>query len=86
MTGQKKKELLRDEVMAYLAERHPLKFDEGQLYRQVAAKLYATEDELRSAIAFRAGLGHAVETVHGSGATKYYAATAEGILAHERGQ
>ncbi len=85
MTGQKKKELLRDEVMAYLAERHPLKFDEGQLYRQVAAKLYATMENLRGAIAFRVGLGHVVETVHGSGATRYYAASPDGILAHERG-
>jgi hypothetical protein len=38
-----------------------------------------------AALTFLVALGHARETPHELGATRYYQATAAGILAHERG-
>ncbi len=42
-------------------------------------------DEVAAALIFLASLGHATETAAPLGATRYYQATATGILAHERG-
>lgn len=42
--------------------------------------------DVQEALTLLVGLGHASETPAPLGATKYYQATAAGVLAHERGQ
>jgi hypothetical protein len=86
MTDQEKRELLRGEVLAYLVCNHPVPFTQEQLQRNVADRLNASPDELRSALAFRVSLGHVFESVKATGATKLYAATHQGVLAYERGE
>lgn len=44
-----------------------------------------TVADAEDALAVIVGLGHAREEPHPLGATKYYQATAAGVLAHERG-
>jgi hypothetical protein len=45
-----------------------------------------TTADVEDALAVIVGLEHAREEPHPLGATKYYRATAAGVLAHERGQ
>ena len=85
MTEQEKKELLRGEVLSYLAERHPLKFNAGQLQRHVANTFNASEDMLASALALLEADNLISSTVHALGATKSYCATPDGMRAFERG-
>jgi hypothetical protein len=53
--------------------------------RRLVDFLFDTRDVV-DALTLLVGLGHATETPAALGATKYYQATAAGVLAHERGQ
>ena len=82
---QRKRELLRDELLAFLSEARRLKFDADQLWRIVGRKLGCAPEDVLNELAFLVSAGLAAESYHGSGATKYYQATAAGVLAYERG-
>lgn len=85
MTEQEKKEMLRNEVLAFLAQRKRLTFDAGQIQRLLGVRLGAALEDIQDALAFRVGEGLVVEEVHPAGATKLYrVAIPAGVLYAER--
>lgn len=71
----------RREVRAYLAERPALAFSCETIRR---ALRNFTEAEVTDALSLLTSLDQATEGFYGLGSTKYFKATAKGVLAHER--
>ncbi len=72
MTDQQKKELLRDEVIAFLAQRQRLTFDAGQIWRAIGIRLKASQEDIEDALAYRVGELLVNEQFHPAGSTKLY--------------
>jgi hypothetical protein len=76
----------RRAVRAHLAERPAIWQPAATLHRHLVREYGSTLGETEQACAVLVSLGHL--SIHHDalgGATRYYAATAAGILAHERG-
>ena len=83
---QQKLELLRVELLDFLAAAKRLKFNADQLWRIVGRKLGCSPEEVLNELAFLVGAGLVAETFVPLGATKEYQVTAEGALKSERGE
>ena len=85
--SQARREECRREVRRYLAERLALKFPLAAIQRKlrIDGEDFSTE-EIVNALAYLGCLHdpHIRETNDPDGSTKYYQATAAGVLAHER--
>lgn len=57
-----------------------------RIQRSQAVDFLFDARDVEDALAVIVGLGHATANHNSLGATKYYQATAAGVLAHERGQ
>lgn len=79
---QQRREEIRREVRAYLAERLGLAFSAASIARSVRN---CSEAEATTALALLISMGQAEENPDSLGATLYYRITAAGALAHERG-
>jgi len=84
MSDQKKKELLRGELLAWLVARHPCAFDAEQLQRLVAEPLAASRDDLASALALLADEGLIYSRPNPLGATLTYTAPPAGAKFTQR--
>lgn len=86
--AQLRREECRREVRAYLAERIPLAFDPEAVRRSVnmATGLDFSDAEISAALDLLVSLGQATAVVAAIGASSSFKATAQGVLAHERGQ
>lgn len=89
MLSTAQKEQARIAVLVYLAERHPLAFDNVTIARMIKRNnfldFHAEQEDIDSAIAMLKSSGM-VETGHESrlGATIPYAASADGLIYAER--
>jgi len=84
---QARREECRREVRRYLAERLALKFPVAAIQRKLRIDgENFTDAEIEAALAYLGALHdpHVRETPDPDGSTKYYQATAAGVLAHER--
>jgi len=79
---QHRREEVRREARAYLAERQGLAFAAASIARAIRAE----PEETKQALTFLVGLGQVAPTADALGATQYFQATAAGVLAHERGE
>lgn len=77
----------RRSVRAHLAERPSVSQSAETIHRHVAREYAATVRQTESALAVLEAMRH-VKSAHDplGGPVKYYQATADGILAHERGE
>lgn len=86
--SQREREILREVVTGYLATRCQLRFDAGQIKRAIDSRgltdFRADQSEVDQALTFCEGLGFAKKCPAEMGATVYWQATSEGILAAER--
>lgn len=80
---QERREEIRREARAYLANRLGLAFNAASIARAVRN---CTASEMENALYILISLGQVEENPDSLGATKYYRITAAGALAHERGQ
>jgi hypothetical protein len=85
---QERRDECRQDVLGFLAARQALAHHPQTICRGLNAGHrhdYAVAEVL-AALSFRLSAGH-VQVVHPEGgSTKYYQATAAGVLAHERGE
>jgi hypothetical protein len=79
------KEEFRRAVRAYLAERPSLAFNENVIQRHVTREVPCTAPEVLAACDFLKDLGHIKEVPNSMGSLRYFQITAQGTLAHERG-
>lgn len=89
MTEQQRRESLRTELLAYLADRPANAFDPETLLQRLiktnVLEFTPTIEDLAGALAFLRGAELVSVTPHGLGATNFYQVTSTGVLAHERG-
>lgn len=78
------KEILRLEVRGHLVDRAPLAQSPATIARGLRREHDVTVEQVREAAEFLVSLRHLAIRRNDVGATIYYQATAEGILAHER--
>lgn len=83
--SQERKEECRRRVREYLANRSVLAFRAETIRTALAREFNFGLDEIKAALAFLASAKQAEIERDSLGATPFYTATAEGILAHERG-
>lgn len=84
-TIQSRKEEARREVLRFLATRHLLAHSLGAIRSGVNREGFDFgKSEILSAVELLTGLGLAVAKVEPLGASKYYQATAQGVLEQER--
>jgi hypothetical protein len=83
------KELIRQTVLEYLAQRAAAAFQAEQIARMInLRKLFdeqLSEADVEEALAFLVSLGYVSKTYSPMGSSKHYQVTATGTLAHERG-
>jgi len=86
---QQSREDLRMAVLDYLAGRCALVFDAPSIHRALLSRRRDLEsptlDQISEALTFLRGLGYVAAAPHKMGATLYWKATSDGILASERG-
>jgi hypothetical protein len=85
--AQERRTRARDDALAYLAQRPRLSYSPATIRRRLQDDLQTdyTEDEIDDALAFLVGAGEVrLERQARHGVTRYYQATATGILAYER--
>ena len=85
--AQERRTRCRDDALAYLAQRPRLSYAPATIRQRLKDDLQTdySEDEIGDALAFLVGAGEArLERQARHGVTRYYQATAEGILAYER--
>lgn len=85
---QREREILRQTVTGYLATRCQLRFDAEQIRRAIYSRglvdFSVSVEDLEKSLAFCEGLGLAKQCREQMGATIYWQATSEGVLAAER--
>jgi DNA-binding PadR family transcriptional regulator len=82
---QFRKEEARVEVLRFLAERDRLAHSPDAIRRGVNREGFDfKKDEILSALELLSGLGLVIARIESLGASKYYQATAQGVLEHER--
>lgn len=81
------KEILRHGCLDFLVIRHPaalpVRAIRRGLTREVSFEVH--DNDVEAACQFLVGLGHAQPASDPLGATKYFSATSQGVLARERG-
>jgi hypothetical protein len=85
--AQERRTRCRDDALAYLAQRPRLSYAPATIRRRLQDDLQTdySEEEIDDALAFLVGAGEArLERQARHGVTRYYQATAAGILAYER--
>jgi hypothetical protein len=85
--AQQRRTRSRDDTLAYLAQRPRLAYAPATIRQRLQDDLQTdyTEEEIDDALAFLVGAGEVrLERQARHGVTRYYQATAEGILAYER--
>jgi hypothetical protein len=85
--AQDRRTRARDDALAYLAQRPRLSYPPAVIRKRLREDLQTdyTEEEIADALAFLVGAGEVhLERQHRHGVTRYYQATAAGILAYER--
>lgn len=87
MTAQQNEDL-RHAVLAVTAVRHPAALTARQIRRRVAEEIdfQVAEQDVNAALEFLKSIGHVMCESDSLGSTKYWMATAGGVLAYERGQ
>jgi hypothetical protein len=86
-SAQERRTRCRDDALAYLAQRPRLAYAPATIRQRLRDDLQTdyTPEEIDDALAFLVGAGEArLERQARHGVTRYYQATAEGILAYER--
>lgn len=82
---QSRKEDCRREALRFLATRHLLAHSPDAIRRGVNREGFDFQkDEILSSIEILCGLGLAISKVETLGSSRYYQATAQGVLEHER--
>ena len=85
--AQDRRTRCRDDALAYLAQRPRLSYAPATIRQRLRDDLQTdyAEDEIDDALAFLVGAGEVrLERQSRHGVTRYFQATAEGILAYER--
>jgi hypothetical protein len=86
MNPQERKEVCREEVVRFLAERSRLKHAADAVRRGVNRGGFDfSEEEILAALQFTQGMNLVAATPHQLGATAFFQITAAGTLAFERG-
>jgi hypothetical protein len=89
MTEQQRRESLRTELLAYLANRPASSFEPEVLLQRLiktqVLEFTPVMEDLAGALAFLRGSEFITLTPHAHGATPFYQVTSTGVLAHERG-
>lgn len=82
------KEDLRHKVLEILAERQPAGVTSAGVLRIASRELgmTLTETDVDAALELLRGLGFAIYNQDTMGTTKYWSATAAGVIKHERGE
>jgi Fe2+ or Zn2+ uptake regulation protein len=80
---QRRREESRRLVLEYLVNRSVLAFSAAAIQTALKKKKFSIS-EIESALQFQVGAGRVSETPDPQGSTRYYKATAEGVLFHER--
>jgi hypothetical protein len=84
----KDREILRERVVGYLAVRSALKFEAASVRRSLVSRglldFDAGDVDVEQALVFAEGLGLVKKEHADMGATLYWQATSEGVLAAER--
>lgn len=80
------KEELRELVRAHLAERPRIALSAQDLHRPISRKIHCTIPEIEDALELLLGLGQMTRKIAKLGSTKFYQISAQGTLAHERGE
>lgn len=79
------KEELRRIVLGWLCNRSACSFNCVSVQNGVRRAMNCTEDECEEAMVFLKSAGYLDEIPNKLGSRRYYQASSEGILAHERG-
>lgn len=83
------KELIRQTVLEYLAQRAAAAYQAEQIARMINLRNLFDEqlsvDDVQEALAFLVSAGYATMTHGTMGSSKHYQVTADGTLAYERG-
>lgn len=85
MTAEQKEELRRG-LRGWLADRCALAFNASSIHRGISREVRCTVPEVEESLFLLRGLRQVTATPSQLGSTLYYQITAEGTLAHERGE
>jgi ATP-dependent DNA ligase len=81
---QERREECRREVLRFLVNRNAVASRADTIRNALAREFNFTMAEINAALAFHDSAGHVVVEPDPHGATKFYRATADGVLFHER--
>ena len=88
MLNQQEREILRQTIAGFLATRSAVSFSCDSIHRSITKREYVDfkieVNDVESALVFLEGLKYAKKEPSGMGATLYWSATSEGVLASER--